>query len=611
MKNRYAILAATFLLWTLVGVLGKAVFMLFYADLLSGTSAADWLSVLWHGLRLDIAIAGYLTMVPALMLIVTLWHNSRIVTATWKGYMMLTAALSAVAYIVNIGLYGYWGFPLDSTPLLYLRTSPADAMASMTFWQMAGGAAAIVITACLIYLLFVKTVNLKKLRPAVGIASLWHSLLLLIITASLIIPIRGGLSTGTNHTGSVYFSSNMRLNHAAVNPIFCFVESATHQENIGERYRFMDDAEAVRLTEPMMHTTLRTDTADVALRTDGKTNVMYVILEGFSRYIMSDAGNVKGVTPCLDAIADSAIFFTQFYANTFRTDRALPALLSALPSQPTMSIMDQPAKSNRLPSMAATLRKNGYNTAFYYGGDADYSNMRSYLMATGFSTVVAEENFERKLRTGKWGVADGPMLQRVAADAATAKQPFFCVALTGSSHEPFDVPGHSALKEPELNAFHYADSCLGRFITTLKASEVWKNTLVVIVPDHLGAYPKNIDNYQFWRYRLPLIFTGGVVEKPQRINTLGCQTDIPATVLAMLGYDHSDMPFSRDMLDPAAPHFAFFALDDGMGLVTDKAAMIHDNHAGKIVTSEGEAADSLLPSAKAYLQKVYDYLVDN
>jgi hypothetical protein len=81
-------------------------------------------------------------------------------------------------------------------------------------------------------------------------------------------------------------------------------------------------------------------------------------------------------------------------------------------------------------------------------------------------------------------------------------------------------------------------------------------------------------------------------------------------VLALLGYNHSDMPFSRDMLDPAAPHFAFFALDDGMGLVTDKAAMIHDNHAGKIVTSEGEAADSLLPSAKAYLQKVYDYLVD-
>ena len=100
-----------------------------------------------------------------------------------------------------------------------------------------------------------------------------------------------------------------------------------------------------------------------------------------------------------------------------------------------------------------------------------------------------------------------------------------------------------------------------------------------------------------------------MVEKPQQINTLGCQTDIPATVLALLGYDHSDMPFSRDMLDPAAPHFAFFALDDGMGLVTDKAAMIHDNHAGKIVTSEGEAAESLLPSAKAYLQKVYDYLV--
>ena len=610
MKNRYVLFTVIFVLWTLVGMAGKIVFMLFYAGLLDGTSAADWLSVLWHGLRLDIAIAGYLTMLPALLLIVTLWHNSRIVTGVWKGYMAVAAALTAVAYIVNIGLYGYWGFPLDSTPLLYLRTSPADAMASMTFWQMAGGAAAIIITAVLIYLFFVKTVRLKPLRPAAGAARWLHSLMILVLTALLIIPIRGGLSTGTNHTGSVYFSSNMRLNHAAVNPIFCFVESATHQENIGEQYRFMDDAEAVRLTESMKHTALRTDSAAVAIQTDGRTSVMYVILEGFSRYIMSDAGNVKGVTPCLDAIADSAVYFTNFYANSFRTDRALPALLSALPSQPTMSIMDQPAKSNRLPSMAATMRKNGYKTTFFYGGDADYSNMRSYLMATGFSTVVAEENFDRKLRTGKWGVADGPLFQRVIEETAAADGPFFSVVLTGSSHEPFDVPGHSALKEPELNAFHYADSCLGRFISSLKQSKVWENTLVVIVPDHLGAYPKNIDNYQFWRYRLPLVFTGGVVKQPQRVSTIGCQTDIPATVLALLGYDHSDMPFSRDMFDPHAPHFAFFTLDDGMGLVTDSAAMIHDNHAGKIVTSEGTAADALLPHAKAYLQKVYDYLVD-
>ena len=80
MKNRYVLFTVIFVLWTLVGMAGKIVFMLFYAGLLDGTSAADWLSVLWHGLRLDIAIAGYLTMLPALLLIVTLWHNSRIVT---------------------------------------------------------------------------------------------------------------------------------------------------------------------------------------------------------------------------------------------------------------------------------------------------------------------------------------------------------------------------------------------------------------------------------------------------------------------------------------------------------------------------------------------------
>lgn len=608
--SRIIRLFQVFLLWTATGLVGKCLFLLVHHDMLGITSFTECFDVMYHGLPLDFAIAGYLTLLPALMLIVSVWYRGKALQRLSKAYFALTALLSSVAYIVNIGLYAYWGFPLDSTPLLYLKTSPADAMASVTLWQTLGGLAAItvftaVMTRSFWQLDIIRTTPRRKLPAYVEVP------LLTVLSALLIIPIRGGVSTGTNHTGTVYFSGNMRMNHAAVNPLFCFIESVNHLQDIGGRYRFMDDAEATQLFSTMTYTSERTAETDILLDSlSRQPNVVIILLESFSKYIMQEAGHVSGVTPCLEKAAAEGVYFTRFYASSFRTDRALVSILSGLPAQPTMSIMDMPGKSNSLPSIAGALRDVGYATTFYYGGDADYSNMRSYFMGTGFETIVSEDNFPSKLRTGKWGVADGPLFQRMLSDITSydGKKPTLRVIMTGSSHEPFDVPDHNVLPSPELNAFHYADECLGRFLEGLRKSPSWNNTLVVILPDHLGACPTTIDNYALWRYELPLILTGGAVRCPRHIDTICCQTDLPATLLALLGVPHDDFLFSRDALDPAAPHFAFFTLDDGMGIVTSSSAMIYDNHARRMVFSQGEKCDSIEKNAKAYLQKLYDYI---
>lgn len=604
--HRILRLFQVFVMWTVIGMLSKIAFLLFHRSITGVTAFSDWCDVVFHGMALDIAIAGYLTLIPALLLVFSIWYRGNVLQKVWKGYFLLTALVCSVAYCVNIILYSYWGFPLDSTPLLYLKTSPADAMASITLLQAMLAVLAILLVAALIALPFLR-MGLFPQHGGQRLKRFLETPLMLLLTTLLIIPIRGGIGTGTNHTGTVYYSGNMRLNHAAVNPIFCFVESVTHMEDIAGRYRFMDDEEAERLFRPMLYGEQRT-VADSLLKKRERVNVVVVILESFSRYIMSDAGHVKGVTPNLDKLWREGVAFTNFYANSFRTDRALVSILSGLPAQPTMSIMDMPGKSNSLPSIAQTLRSGGYATTLYYGGDADYSNMRSYFMGTGFESVVSEDDFPAKDRTGKWGVADGPLFMRAASDLAASTAPSLKVILTGSSHEPFDVPDHNVLPQPELNAFHYTDACLGEFVNTLQRSRQWENTLVVILPDHLGAYPADIDNYAIWRYHLPLILTGGVVNGGKEVPTVGCQTDLPATLLAMLGFRHDNFLFSRDILDPKAPHFAFFTLDDGMGMVTSTASVVYDNHAKRVITSHGNSADSLALRSKAYLQKLYDHI---
>ena len=309
-----------FLLWTLMGVVSKGAFLLIYHSLFAEASLSELSQVIWYGLRLDIAVAGYVTIIPALLLLLTLWSRRKLIHWFWNGYFMLTAFLSSLAYVANLGLYGYWGFPLDNTPLLYVKTSPADAMASMTWWQLVLTPVVIILLTIAIYkvaaALYPKGRNEMKGKALA-------SVLLLVLTASLLLPIRGGVGTGTNHTGSVYFSTNIRLNHAAVNPIFSFIEAFVHQEEIGTKYRFMAADEADALFKEMTYTSLRQDTMQITRQ----PNVILIVLESFSDSIM----HVKGVTPNLLKLQQEGLSFTHFYANSFRTDRALVSIHSGLP----------------------------------------------------------------------------------------------------------------------------------------------------------------------------------------------------------------------------------------------------------------------------------------
>ena len=178
-----------FLFWTLVGMISKGAFLLVYHSLFTNATFSELCQVIWYGLRLDIAVAGYMTAIPALLLIATLWSKLRLVHWLWNGYFFVIALLSSLAYIANLGLYGYWGFPLDNTPLLYLKTSPADAMASMTWWQLTIVPILILLIAFVIYKggasLFPKKHNDARGKKIIA------SVLLVLLTASLLLPIRG------------------------------------------------------------------------------------------------------------------------------------------------------------------------------------------------------------------------------------------------------------------------------------------------------------------------------------------------------------------------------------------------------------------------------------
>ena len=603
--------AGLWLYWVGVFLLQKPLFMLWYQGLYADAGFNGYLSVMLHGLPLDLSMAGYLVSVPLLLVLVSVWKSNSLLRIVAKCWLGASAVLVAFAFLLNLILYEYWGFPLDSTPLFYFFSSPKDAFASMGLVGILLGLLAWVLLVGVLYVGALLAFSMKRFckdrLPLVPV-QLLASLLLLLLGGMLFVFIRGGITVSSMNTGRVYFSQLPAMNHAAVNALFSLMESLSHQNDFASQYRFMDDAEATRLANRLMPkaTSPKGWEAERGLLNEQRPDVYIVILESFSSKLMKKLGG-NGVAKELDSLSSEGVLFTHFYANSFRTDRGLVSILSGYPAQPTMSLMKYPRKTQMIPSIPSALKAQGYDLRYYYGGDADFTNMRSYLVGQGFDEIVSDVSFPVKDRLSKWGVPDHLLFQRVAADAAAENggKPLLRVVQTSSSHEPFDVPYHE-LADERLNAFAYSDSCVGGFIRQLQAMPRWRKTLVVLVPDHLGAYPKDISNTDFSRYEIPLIMVGGAVSSPRQIATIGSQQDLAATLLAQLGIGHSEFRFSKDLMDSSIPHFAFFAVPDAFGIVTEGKRFIYDNKSSRVVAGKVADGDSLLRMGKAYLQKIYD-----
>lgn len=587
-------------------------------------------AVIWHGLPLDLSMAGYLSVIPGFLSIAVVWLKRDLVKPIMNIYFIIASLFITCSFLLNASLYPYWKYPLDSTPLFYFFTSPADAIASVSIWQVILSIVIlIVLTIGVWFTLRMRGEKRQQYsRYSYGYGGFGSgkrnrfddfdrhrgrtSIILLLLTGLLFLPIRGGITVSTMNTGQAYYSQNAYLNHSAVNPLFSLLESITHQEDFASQYRFMKDKEADKIFATMTSTSDENTypLLNEATFKKGTPDILIVIMESFASDIMPSMGSYKDVAVCLDSIAQQGILFTRFYANSFRTDRGMVSILSGYPAQPTTSIMRYPRKTSQLPSIARNLAKyKNYKTTYYYGGDADFCNMRSYLVSQGYQHIISDANFPIEDKLSKWGVPDHILAAKMMEDIKAQqneKRPMLRILQTSSSHEPFEVPYHR-LKDKRLNAFAYTDSVMGAIVREYRKLPRWKNTLIVFVPDHVGGYKENLNDHDRSRYQIPLILAGGVISRPMKVGIIGSQHDIAATLLGQLGVEHREFTFSKNMMSDATPKFAFFAVNDAFGIVSEENSLIYDNRAKRIVYDKGEKGFNL-KRGQAYLQKLYDDL---
>jgi len=561
----------------------------------------EWLFIILNGLKLDISATGYIMAVISFLLVLTSFFNSRYIRWILSALTLVFLVFTMAIIVSDFELYQNWGYRMDATPLLYIF-QPKDALASVETWLII---VLIIVMAYLIWFWFF--IYRKMIVPEVEKlkkSGLINVIVFLAISALMIIPIRGGFGIAPMNTGKVYFSKNSFSNHAAVNVVWNVVNSLVYKKNTEKSYQFIEQDKAEKLFSLM-----NSQCGDRKYVVKEKEpNIVIIILESFSSKILESVGGKWPVAENLNALSKEGILFTNLYANADRSDKGIVSILSGYPAQPTTSIIKFPGKTQSLPFLSKELKKRNYATYFYYGGDIDFANMRSYFINGEFDNLITNDSFNRKLITSKWGVHDEFVFDRLYSDMLTDTSLYLKVYFTLSSHDPFNVPFKSENDGSDrpskyLNSICYTDSCLGDFFTKIKQTESWKNTLFILIADHGSGRPGSDKVFGIEKYKIPMIWLGGALHIDSlRVDVYGSQMDLAKTLLNQFDINTDKFTFSKDLLNKSGYKFGYYTYNDGFGFVDSSSAVIFDNTKGEVIYKIGNNADSLLLNGKAFLQ---------
>ncbi|MBX2923016.1 MAG: sulfatase-like hydrolase/transferase [Chitinophagaceae bacterium] len=613
-KNILQFFIGHYIFWLLFFFVQRLAFVLYYSGAFSEAGFARGAESFWHGLQLDLSLAGYFALLPFLCLGIQYFTAYPVFKKFIKWYVLVLVVLTVIISGGDLGLYENWGVKLNYRAITMLA-HPAEAFETI---QSAPLFLLIIIMvaqgmiAWLLYRLLIAPVAGWDFRNT---GKIYFSISMLAVAAVIVISIRGGVQQIPVNESTAYFCSFPVANHAAVNTAWHLFKSISENSNHGHTniYSYLPEEKATALVHQLYSFPGHDST--VSVLKEPAPNIVFIQLESFTADVVKQLGGDSGITPVLSRLIDDGLFFTNIYSSGVRTDQGIIALLSGFPAQPQTSIIYQPDKIEHLPFLSLACRKKGYQNNFYYGGELAFGRFNTIAYHAGFDRIIGKSDFSDARQFNKWGVDDLSLFEKFARESKTFSQPFFSYIITSSSHEPFTVPIEpvfrgDSLEEKFKNACYFTDQSLGVLLDSVKSSEWYKHTLFVLVADHGHVLPKNRKFDEPARYHIPLLFFGEALKEEYRgvkITTLGSQTDIAATLTRQLGIPADVFRWSNDLLLPQRQQFAFYTFDDGFGWLTPVDTIIFDNRAQQLLQGSGKkASDTSLTNGKAYMQMLYD-----
>lgn len=357
-----------------------------------------------------------------------------------------------------------------------------------------------------------------------------------------------------------------------------------------------------------------------------KKNVIILIMESFGTEYLE-----QGYMPFLDSLTHQGLFFTNTFANGKRSIDAVPSILAGLPNLMTTSYIYSPYAGNTINSLPNILKKEGYYTAFYHGGNNGTMGFDGFCKTADIEDYIGKNEYPTQTDyDGKWGIFDEPFMQFFAKDLTKKQTPFMTTLFSLSSHHPYTIPSQHKNKFPKgtldiHESIGYADYALKQFFKTAEKQDWFKNTLFVITADHTSQSNEKFYQNQVGMFHVPLLFYAPNDSTLKGISKkIAQQTDIFPSVLSYLNYPKKTVSFGNNLFDDKKESYhltyhnnIFQYIDneyifhfDGqkaLHLYLKSDSLLENN----IIETEKLVAEKLTKKVKYHIQSYFNHLSQN
>jgi phosphoglycerol transferase MdoB-like AlkP superfamily enzyme len=575
----------------------------------------ETLKSFFYAFRLDLSTACIASIIPFILWAIHQFYKNRFLFIINKLFTVFCICIVAPLSVSNLKIYNEWGIQLTIRALGYMLY-PQEMLAFIDTKELIF---LLVLAGVFIYIGIKTYLHLSSNFNTPIENNKLKLTVVIVIPVLLLIGARGGLQLAPVNESSSYYSNVSFNNHAATNNIWFLAHSIEDASKTKNVFSYMDGTVAQTIKDGLFET-ISNDNENILKNT--RPNIVLIILESWTADIIKALDGEKNVTPHFNELTKEGLLFTQMYSSGSRTEQGLISILSGFPAQPNHSIITNPGKAEQLPSVNYDLENAGYHSSFYYGGEVEFANMKSYLLNTHFKKIIDKHNFESKQLNSKWGAHDEYVFSKQLNELKIEKQPFFSVVLTLSTHEPFEVniqTPFNGKEEPELfkKAAYYTDNCLFNYFNEAKKQAWWNNTLFILVADHGHRLPRNTDSNLPEGHRITAMMLGGALAdsmKGKTITKICNQNDLPVILLSQLKLPTAQFKWSKNVFDKFSKQFAYYANENILGWITPQQNLVYSFSENKVealqAKTETKVNDTLLNEAKAYLQTLNKQYLD-
>lgn len=280
-------------------------------------------------------------------------------------------------------------------------------------------------------------------------------------------------------------------------------------------------------------------------------NVIFVLLESFLSSPIDMVVDGKEITPYLNSIKrDSSVFYRgrmiSDIAGGESADGQFIYMTGLLPMQHKVTV--SLAKNRDLPALPKILSEemNIKHTEIYVPTLPNMWQQEDMNKAYGINKMYSQRDI---MLNSDSSVTDKDVFEFASKKICSAKEPFFSMILSLSTHAPYNTyVGENYLKDDVsfsaeyrnyLNTCHYTDKHLGFFINKLKEKGLYDRSLIIICADH-HAHVDRMGVAGMIETYIPLFIINGCIESNAAWKGDYHQLDVYTTILDVLGLDYRD-----------------------------------------------------------------------